>query len=243
MLFRSKLTSLDGHLVLLENSPHRDLDQDPTGRTVRTPFEVHFEGYLPEATGKLLYGQNWDTWHWTPFRGQVVAAGSFRGRAITNTPKAAFVDEMRKWGVRHLLAWSPPTLRYLDADPAAFIRVWQHGLWVHYELAGSDARPVVTAVGVGMLEGLSPLGGQVRLSGMRQGDRVGVRMNYFPAWRAYLDDIEVPVYADHGQLAFDAPRDGDYNIELKYPPRRPLIAMSLLSFLVGSLAMCRTIKA
>jgi hypothetical protein len=237
-----KLTSLDGHLVLLENSPHRDLDQDPIGRTERTPFEVHFEGYLPEATGKLLYGQNWDTWHWTPFRGQVVAAGSFRGRAIGNSPTPAFVQEMRKWGVRHLLVWSPPTRQYLDSDPTTFVRRWQHGLWVHYELAESDARPVVTVAGAGVLEGLNPLGGQVRLSGMRQGERVVIRMNYFPAWRASLDDIEVPVYADHGQLAFDAPRAGDYAVDLEYPRRRPLIAMSLLTFIVGSLAVCWTIR-
>lgn len=242
-VFIDRLAALDGHLVLLENSPHRDLDQDPIGRTERTPFEVHFEGFLPEATGKLLYGQNWDTWHWTPFRGQVVAAGSFRGRAIAHTPKAAFVEEMRKWGVRHLLAWSPPTRQYFDSDPAAFVRLWQHGLWVHYELAGSDTRPVVAAVGVGALEGLNPLGGRVRLSGMRQGQRVVIRTNYFPAWRACLNDIEVPVYADHGQLAFDAPRAGDYVVELQYPRRRPLIAFSLLTFFVGSLAVCWTIKA
>jgi hypothetical protein len=78
---------------------------------------------------------------------------------------------------------------------------------------------------------------------MRQGERVVIRMNYFPAWRAYLDDIEVPVYGDDGQLAFDAPRDGEYVVDLKYPRRRALIAMALLSFLVGSLAVCWTIKA
>jgi hypothetical protein len=77
---------------------------------------------------------------------------------------------------------------------------------------------------------------------MRQGERVVIRMNYFPAWRASLDDIEVPVYADHGQLAFDAPRAGDYAVDLEYPRRRPLIAMSLLTFIVGSLAVCWTIR-
>jgi hypothetical protein len=61
-----RLAGLDGHRVLLENSPHRDLDADPLRRTERTPFGIHFEALLPAATGRLYYGQPWDAWHWTP---------------------------------------------------------------------------------------------------------------------------------------------------------------------------------
>ena len=39
-------------------------------------------------------------------RGQVVGAGTFAGRAIEETPPAAFVAEMRRWGVRHLFVWT-----------------------------------------------------------------------------------------------------------------------------------------
>jgi hypothetical protein len=234
-----RMTTLDGHLVLLENSPHRDLDQDRVGRTERTPFEVHFESFLPAETGKLFYGQIWDAWHWTPFRGQVVAAGSFRGQAIAKTTHAAFAEELHKWGVRHLLVWSPPTRRYLDAEPATFVPRWRHGLWVHYELAGADVRPIVTAVGHGMVAPLGPLGGEVRLSGVREGERVIVRMNYFPAWQARVGDRDVPIFAVDGQLAFVAPASGDYVVRLEYPRRPWLIAVAALALFAGGLVLSR----
>ena len=92
-----RLGSLDGHLILVEGNPHRDLNADPVQRTERTPFGTHFEAMLPEVTGRSFYAQTWDAWHWTPFRGQTVAGGSFRGRAIGETPTPVFEAEMRKW--------------------------------------------------------------------------------------------------------------------------------------------------
>lgn len=234
-----KLAGLDGHLVLLENSPHRDLDQDPVGRSERTPFGVHFEAFLPAETAKRFYGQTWDTWHWTPFRGQVVAGGAFRGQAIAKTPHAAFVEELRKWGVRHLVVWSPPTRRYLDAAPGTVALRWQHGLWAHYELLAADTRSVVTASGAGRLEPRGPLDGDVRLDGVGEGERVVVRMNYFPAWRARAGGLDVPLLAVDGQLAFAAPAGGDYIVRLEYPRRRWLIVAAVLAFAAGAAVVSR----
>ncbi len=233
-----ELAGLDGHLILLENSPHRDLDQDPVGRTERTPFEVHFEAFLPAETGRLFYGQTWDTWHWTPFRGQVVAAGSFRGQAIGKTSHATFAEELRKWGVRHLVVWSPPTRRYLDSQPALFVPRWQHGLWVRYELTQADPRGVVMAPGSGTLEALDALAGEVRLSGVQRGERVIVRMNYFPAWRGRVGGLSVPLFAVDGQLAFVAPASGDYVVRLEYPRRLSLIIFALVVCIGGSVVIC-----
>ncbi|HVL68670.1 MAG TPA: hypothetical protein VM364_15515 [Vicinamibacterales bacterium] len=232
-LLVERLATRDGNLVLLENSPHRDLDQHPERRTERTPFGVHFESLVAEATGKRLYGQTWDGWHWTPFRGQVVAAGSFRGQAIGLTPIDAFVAEMRKWGVRHLLVWSTPTRAYLDAAPARFRRQWTSGPWVEYELVDADPRSVVTESGAGRLENLHLLGGEVHLADVRAGDRVVVRTNYFPAWRAHAAGREIPLTAASGQLAFDAPADGTCVVSLEYPRRRPLILLALAGLLAG----------
>ena len=39
--------SSDGNMILVEVSPHRDMDSHPTRRTPTTPFDVHFEGLLP----------------------------------------------------------------------------------------------------------------------------------------------------------------------------------------------------
>jgi hypothetical protein len=234
-----RLTALDGHLVLLENSPHRDLDRDPVGRTERTPFPAHFEAFLPEATGKRFYGQLWDTWHWTPFRGQVVAGGSFRGQAMAKTGALDFIAEMKKWGIRHLVVWSQATRQFLDSDPATFVRRWQNGRWVHYELAGADTRTVVAGAGEGRLTAADPLEAEVHLSRMVRGGNVVVRANYFPAWTARVADREVALFASNGQLAFAAPDDGDYVVRLSYPRRPWLIAFAVASLVFGAFLVSR----
>jgi hypothetical protein len=235
--FAERLTTRPGALVLVENSPHRDLDADPVGRTERTPFGVHFESQMAEATGTRLYGQTWDGWHWTPFRGQVVAGGSFRGRAIALTPIEEFVAEMRRWGVAHLLVWSDATTRYLDAVPAHFTRRWSHGRWVEFELVDADPRAVVTPAGEGRLENLHLLGGEVHVQDVRAGDQIVVRMNYFPAWRAHVNGRDVELFAVDGQLAFVAPTGGSYVVALEYPRRRPLIVLALAALLAGAVGL------
>jgi hypothetical protein len=232
-----RLATRPGALVLVENSPHRDLDADPAGRTERTPFGVHFESLIAEATGRRLYGQTWDCWHWTPWRGQVVAAGSFGGRAIALTPIEDFVTEMRKWGVVHLLVWSNATTRYLDAAPRHFTRRWSHGRWVEYELGDADPRAVVAPSGAGTLENFDLLGGEVHLQGVRAGDEVVVRMNYFPAWGARADGRDVEIHSVDGQLAFRAPADGAYVVSLAYPRRRPLVALALAALAAGAIGI------
>ena len=235
-----RVRSLDGAMVLLENSPHRDLDADPNLRTERTPFSSHFEMLLAEATGARLYGQGWDCWHWTPFRGQVVAGGSFRGQAIEVTPVSSFADEMRKWGVRHLLVWSSRTQAYLDRAPETFTVRETFGRWRHYEMTAADARSVTTGTGSGRLEPIDPLSGRVHLSAVHRGDRVLARMNYFPAWSASSPSGPVELFAVDGQLAFTAPADGDYVVNLDYPRRRPLIALACIVFVGSILLLART---
>jgi hypothetical protein len=231
-----RVSGLDGHLVLFESSPHLDLNAEPGRQSERTPFEAHVEALLPAATGRLFYGQSWDTWHWTPLRGQVVAAGAFRGTYLARTPIDAFSAEMRKWGVRQLMVWSSASKAYLDAAPAAFARVWTHGRWAQYELFDADTRAVVAEAGQGTLEQLTPLGGTVRLSDTRQGSRIVVRTNYFPAWNARAGTADVPLFASDGQLAFRAPRDGSYDVTLEYPRRGWLQVVSVAMFILGSAA-------
>ncbi len=235
-----RLKTLEGHLVLLESSPHRDLDADPSTRTERTPFDVHVEAMLPEATGRLYYGQPWDGWHWTPFRGQAVAGGAFRGYAIARTPIAEFEREMRRWGVRHLVVWSTATRRYLDSAPSAFERRWSEGLWVQYEMRDADPRPVVAANGTGSLGEHDALGAVVRLSGVRRGDRVILRQNYFPAWTARMNATPIALFPVDGQLAFDAPADGDYAVTLTYPRRVWLELIAIAALVIGAAVLTFT---
>ena len=84
------------------------------------------------------------------FRGQVVGAGTFAGRAIEETPPAAFVAEMHRWGVRHLFVWTDASREYL-ARSGFFTEQWRGGLWSHFELKDSDTREVITTTGSGAL--------------------------------------------------------------------------------------------
>jgi hypothetical protein len=234
-----RLGTLDGSLVLLEQSPHRDLNAALDQRSERTPFGTHFEALLPDAIHRRFYGQQWDTWHWTPFRGQVLAGGAMRGRAIDEIAVSDFTAEMQKWGVKHLVVWSGPAKNYLDHEPALFVRRWTSDPWVQYEMVGADPRSVVTSTGSGSLEEIDPLGGKVLLSGVAQGGLVVVRTNYFPAWSAKAGQDPVPLTSVQGQLAFNAPRDGTYTVELNYPKRLWLTSFAVAVLIAGSLIRIR----
>ena len=65
-------------MIVVEISPHRDMDSDPVGRTPKTPFDVHFEGLLPGVAGQRFYSQMIDGWVWNIWRGQVVARRDVR---------------------------------------------------------------------------------------------------------------------------------------------------------------------
>jgi len=226
-----RIAAADG-MVLVETSPHRDMDASPTRRTPTTPFDVHFEGLLPTLRGQRFYSQMIDGWVWNRFRGQVVGAGTFAGQLIDLTPGTAFEVEMRRWGVRHLFVWTDISRNYL-ARNQHFTERWRGGRWSHFELTGADDRTVVTQTGAGELEHLDLLGADVALTGVVAGDPVVVRANFYPAWRATLGDTSVPLYASGGQLAFRAPRSGDYVVRLDYPKYASLSVLALLSLAAG----------
>jgi hypothetical protein len=227
-----RIAAADGNMVLVEVSPHRDMDSDPARRSPRTPFDVHFEGLLPEVAGQRFYSQMWDGWVWNVFKGQVVGAGTFAGRAIDETPPDAFAGEMRRWGVRHLFVWTDAARDYLRRS-GLFAERWRGGPWSHFEAVDADTRAVVTAAGSGRLADLDFLGAEVRLAGVREGTPVRVRANYYPAWRARVRDREVRLYAADGQIEFLAPESGDYAVRLEYPRYRWLSVFAIVSAIAG----------
>jgi hypothetical protein len=233
-----RIAASDGSLVLVEVSPHRDMDSDPVRRTPRTPFDVHFEGLLPGVAGQRFYSQMIDGWVWNIFRGQVVGAGTFAGQLIDLTPPDAFAAEMRRWGVRHLFVWTDTSRNYL-ARSGHFVEKWRGGLWSDFEMTDPDVRSVVTVRGSGELRSLDLLGADVVLAGVKAGDPVLVRANYYPAWRAFVDQQEVSLGNSGGQLAFTAPRDGSYVVRLEYPRYRWLSALALLSLFAGFVCLSR----
>jgi hypothetical protein len=236
--FIDRIHAADGALILIEASPHRDMDRDPTRRTPTTPFDVHFEGLLPGLTGKRFYAQMIDGWVWSIWRGQVVAAGTFRGTPIAETPVPAFDAEMARWGVKHLFVWTDATRSYL-AGSGRFVERWRGGPWSEFERLTPDVRSVVTASGAGELTSLDWLGADVVLRDVHEGDLVVVRTNYYPAWRAFAGDREVALGSAGGQLAFKAPSSGSYTLRLEYPRYRALSLLALLAFVAGAVALSR----
>jgi hypothetical protein len=219
-------------MVLVEVSPHRDMDSHPVRRTPTTPFDVHFEGLLPGLAGQRFYSQMIDGWVWNIFRGQVVGAGTFRGSLITETPEEDFVAEMRRWGVAHLFVWTDISRGYL-AGSGRFVERWRGGPWSHFELRDADTRSAVTGSGSARLMNLDLLGADVELTNVRAGDQVVVRANYYPAWLARTGNRDVPLYSADGQLAFRAPADGSYVVRLEYPRYRWLSLVGLLAIVLG----------
>lgn len=229
-----RIAGLDGNLVLVEISPHRDMDRDPVGRSPRPLWNLHFEALLPTLAGQRFYSQMFDGWTWSIWRGQVVGGAAWNGHAIGRAKPDAFRAEMRRWGVRHLLVWTDESRRFLSSA-GGFVEHWRRPPWSHFELLDADVRSVaIAAPGEGRLERVDALGADVVLRDVRAGQRVTIRTNYYPAWTARAGDREVPLYSDAGQLAFDAPMDGAYTVRLEYPRRHGLSALAVISLLAGT---------
>jgi hypothetical protein len=233
-----RIAASDGSLILVEISPHRDMDSDPVRRSARTPFDVHFEGLLPGVAGQRFYSQMWDGWIFSVFRGQVVGAGTFAGRAIEETPPATFVAEMRRWGVRHLFVWTDASREYL-ARSGFFTERWRGGLWSDFELPDADTRDVITSSGAGHLRALDFFGANVELVDVTAGAQVIVRTHYYPAWRAQAGGRDVPLYSIDGQMAFNAPGSGSYTVRLEYPRYWWLSVLALIAASTGVWVMAR----
>ena len=233
--FVERVQAADGALIVIEASPHRDMDRDPMRRTPTTPFDVHFEGLLPGLTGKRFYAQMVDGWVWGAWRGEIVAAGTFRGSPLSETPVPQFDAEMTKWGVKHLFVWTAAAKSYLSG--AGYVERWRGGTWSQFERPGADVRHIATVTGAGELRNADWLGADVVLRDVRAGDPVVVRTRFYPAWRAFVDGREVPLQDRGGQLSFDAPASGSYTVRLDYPRYRGLSLLALLALIGGGLAL------
>jgi hypothetical protein len=233
-----RIAASTGNMILVEVSPHRDMDSHPTRRSQTTPFDVHFEGLLPGLAGQRFYSQMIDGWVWNIFRGRVVGAGTFAGRPIADTPHDVFAAEMAHWGVRHLFVWTDASRDYL-ANDGRFVERWRGGRWSHFERPGADERSVLTASGTGALRNLDFLGADVDLAGVKAGEPVVVRASYYPAWQANVAGSPVALYDSEGQLAFRAPRDGSYTVRLEYPRYGALSLIAVVALLGGMAGLSR----
>ena len=229
----AQMRGLGGALVLLENTPHRDMDADPSRDIEPAPVPVHFESAVPGLTGLRLYAGMWDGWQWCPQRDEVLAGGAFRGTSISIVRPEAVHAELSRWGVKHVVVWSRAAHRFFDSD-SHFVRRWSAEPWSRYEFTDADPRDVVIANGRGRITDRTLLGARVELESVRAGEGVLLRTHFNPAWTAWFDNRQVPLINSDGQMAFIAPRDGDLTIELRYPKRTLLLALALAAVVINS---------
>ncbi len=236
-----EIRTLDGALVLLENTFHRDMDVDPVRITERTPFGAHLEAYLAQATGKRFYAGVWDGWQWSRYRSQLLSGGAFRGRAIALVPIDEFRAELSRWGVRHLLVWSLAARTYLSTHPE-FVERWHSDRWTRFEFLGADTRTATVSGGRAELTRFDPLGADVTLTGVRAGAEVVVRTNFYPAWTAIAGDAPVALFDRDGQLALSAPKDGTYVVRLSYPRRPWVLLLAVAGLAIGLFGGARSAR-
>jgi len=227
-----------GGIVLLENNPHWNMIATPGERSERSRFATHYEALLPAATGKRFYGQPQDGYHRSIFRDRVLAGGAFRGRSISDEPPGRFAAELRRWGISRLFVWSGPSVRALESSPL-FRLSWRADPWSEYTLVDSDLRDVTTDSGSGTLAAYDALAADIALDGVRAGDTVVVRTNFFPAWTASANGVTVPLVNRDGQLAFLAPFDGSYHVELRYPRRTGWLLLAWCLVAAGVIVLAR----
>jgi hypothetical protein len=231
-----RVASLEGQVVAFENSPHRNVSADPQERSVKTPFSAHFEPLLPGATGKRFYAGFWDGWQWVPWREDILAGGTWRGRPLASVDPALFAREIRRWGVRHVVVWSEPARVAFGAAPGMRLR-WSSAPWADFELLDADARTVVVPRGQGALDEVSPLSARVAITDARVGDEILVRTRFHPSWTATDEHgAGVPLVNKDGQIAFVATRDGPQIVHLRYTTRPWLFGVAALALVLGSLA-------
>ncbi|MCX6355719.1 MAG: hypothetical protein NTZ78_12585 [Candidatus Aureabacteria bacterium] len=205
--------------------------------------DVHLVGVVADEAAKNFFSVNTEGFHPSLFRGNTFIDGTYKGRFLSEYPQEEIKALLRRWGIRYLVLWIEEARHYFAAQPGSYTRIWRidssktQGFepvqGEIYEFLQADPRSVVVFNGSGDLETRDYFSKLVRLRRVVRGEKVVVRTNYSPAWRAYQGNNEIGLFSVDGQLAFVCPKDGNTIISLYFPKYRFLIIIALVS-----LALC-----
>ncbi len=233
-----QIEALDSRLVLLESIGGYDLATEGEGSTQAQEASLHPESLFPFETSKSYMANNQEGYHHSVYRRNFFTSGAFRGRLLHDWPREEVKAFLEQWGLRHLVLWSDIAKRYFGSD-AAFRLLWTDGSWAIYEYADAQPGDVIAATGRGEIVSHGYLSQEVHLQGMRRGELVTLRMNYFPAWRATYDGQPLALREKGGQMAFVAPADGDYTVHMSYPRYAELSWLALVTLAVSGILCIR----
>jgi len=218
-----KIKSLEGRYIAVENNQHGN----HVGADVIPIF--HWLPLLQLETHKLLFSNFHDGYHHTPWRVNSLEGGYFRDKTVDKWPAGELNGIFRRWGVGYIVAWNGTTKAHLLANPGFFENIWHDRCWIIFKVKGCDTKSaVVDDGGSAELIDRDFYEKLAVLTDVRQGSKVVLRSNYFPAWRAYYKSREVPLVDVDGQAGFFAPDSGSYVVTMKFPR---YAALNILAFL------------
>ena len=245
--FVRKIRGLGGNLVLFEAQGGWNYATETKLRRQSEKWsdDIHFVGVVALETGKNLFSTTIDGFHPSTFRSNAVSIGTYKGRFLSEYAPQEIDALLRKWGIKYLVVWSNEARNYFGRQGSLYKRIWNIDTgelqragfepvrWEVCEFLDADPRSVVVAPGSGEIETKDYFTKTLRLQGVKTGERVIVRMYYFPSWKASWEGHAVGLFNEEGQLALRSPADGNMIIRLYFPKNTLLTILA-----VSSLAVC-----
>lgn len=220
------IKTLDGRYIAIENNQHF------LAKPVVPAF--HWLGLLQLETNKLFFSNYHDGYPNTPYRGNSFESGFFRGKVIDEWAIEDINNVLLKWGIKYLVVWHDETKKYFNNQPQFFEKNWQDTDWIIFRFKNADIRSaVVDNNGKAIIIDNDFFKKQVILSNSQKGSKVVLRTNYFPAWKAYYNNKEIPLINFQGQIGFIAPDSGDYKVEMKYPRYTILNILAIIAIMLS----------
>lgn len=250
--FFEKMTGLSGNLILFEGQGglNHATESNLGRRSEKWSDDVHMAGVVALETGKNLFSTNIDGFHPSVFRANAITCGTYKGRFLSEYPPGVITALLKKWGIRYLVVWSSEARAYFVSQKEAYRCIWSIDTeelkragfepvrWEIYEFLDADPRSVVGAHGGGEVKTVDYFSKILRVHGAVKGEKMVLRMNYFPSWRAFWKGGEVQLVNEEGQMGIWCPESGDITIYLQFPKYR-LITMLIVVTLVATLLISR----
>ena len=223
-----EIKTLDGAYVAVENNQYFP------NVTKCAPGNFYWLPLLRLETGKRFFSNMRGGYHFSSYRGNSIESGFLRGKPIDAWRIEDINAIVSQWGIRYLALGSEKSKRYFSRYPQYYAKVWEDSDWIIFAYLNADTRDVVVEHnGSGVVAHEDYFSKVIQLRGVKEGSRVVVRSNYFPAWKAYYNNTDVPLINCNGQTGFRAPVTGDYTVTMQFPRYTAFYVMAATAFLLS----------
>jgi len=236
----SKIEGIQTEPILLESRPKLIMPLPERSRE-----GIHFEALISQGLRKSLLSYPLDGYHYSVFRKNALQSGVFRGKPLTEIAVSEFNNFLDKWGVEYVIVWSNIAKGYFDTYSEFYFKEWEDEEWAIFRYKYPPIQKGLKFLqnrGRGEVKNLDYFLKILKLSGVKKGDSVVLKMNYFPEWKAYYKDREIPVFNYGEQLAIKMPFEGEGTIIFKYPKHYLLSFLIFISFTCAVLIDWRILK-